>query len=358
MIFSRNRSTSLVESSTGMEVQLEEFSLQESHFDAISAIMQIHENDMKMFDAIIECDFIEVDVKNNCSLDEATRILTEAEEEKKGNIFTKIASVAKFVIKKIGEAIKTILAKLNQLIYSDKKILAKYNKTVDHLDLTKFEGFKNAVDFGKYFGLLKSETIISKISEMDSEAANVKTEEQYNTFSEKIDKAKEDLNKVIEEAAKTVESYKPTSEDVDDMSNAISNSSLYKKGADALLKFTKETMDKLVKNAKEEAGKKEGDEATALNFIYKATSAIGKYNIYLATAIKNVNFKAYGLARKYFIQLARFSSKAAKDYEKNNKGTETKSEEKKEEEAQKEAVLMSLLAEDSDFYVESVVYGY
>lgn len=103
----------------------------------MEAAIQIHENDAKMFDSLIECDFISAN--DYMSVNEAVTV----NQAKKNKIKEKIHAIFESIKNFIQKAASNLIAKIIDLVKSDKKIYESYKDVLTVDNLTNFGGIKD-----------------------------------------------------------------------------------------------------------------------------------------------------------------------------------------------------------------------
>lgn len=159
----------------------------------------LKENDAKMFDTLIECDFVSANNNIVMEAEEAEQANAAADTTKKEKIGEKIAKVIQTVVAWIRKAASNAINKITELIHKDKKLVEMYGKTLTMENLKGFQGIPD-FDFPGEFttkdGLAAMANAI-KYFAIDAEKAQVR---------ERLDTVMEDFKKKIDEAEATVRS--------------------------------------------------------------------------------------------------------------------------------------------------------
>ena len=305
----------------------------------LEAVLQMYENDAKMFDTLIECDFMEAENDFIMNESEAEVIKEAADKKKVSNIAEKIKMTIERFVEFIKKATANLIAKFVDLVKSDKKIVDQYRKTLTVENLKDFRGIANfaepkfingqTIDVGfEEFARYVTEFINSLDgmgSVVDSEN---KFKETLDAFKEKaeaftkqveekvnyvnVDKAKEDFWKFktdsqIKNALDVLENSNKTTKDIKNNANRIIASM---KGMNFVYKFYgSKMMNEPMKNA--------GlyDVPANAKYGYDFTSSVVKGYSKLFNAYTKGLVREYGQIRKAIILCGRASAKAVKGVE-------------------------------------------
>lgn len=340
--------------------EIEECVVNKSFGDIMEAVIQLHENDQKMFDALIECDFMSA-VNESVMLEaDAEEANAAADEKKKSKIMEMIHKVIDSVVEWIKKAAANIIYKITDICKTDEKL---YNAYKPVLNMKNIEGFKGIADFAYPKNAVKANDLQSVDSAkaaaniFNNEVANVENKEEmdakFNQFKEKMEAVKQNCENLTTSGnyfEEPVEMWIPANDGV--LSSMLDNMKSGKDTIDAIKNRSAEVIGALkelkatAKSDKKAAGKEASEmEVYRLNLKYKVASetcsTMSKYfKAYTAVAMKQV--AAY---RKASILCGRYALKAVKGAE------------PAKEEGVGESLIMWAIGESSDLYVEER-FGY
>lgn len=331
----------------------------------------LNENDAKMFDTLIECDFVSANNNIVMEAEEAEQANSAADTTKKEKIGEKIAKVVKTVIEWIKKAASNAINKITELLHKDKKLVEMYGKT---LTMDNLKGFKGIPDFdfpGEFTtkdGLAAMANSI-KYFAIDAQKAQVK--ERLDTvmenFKKKIEEAHDKVREDLVDAAlgagidydmnkdKVVNANKgntwmPTADQLKTIQHTVAAGSII---IGDIKKLTAEIV-KILTDLERESKKMLGNSTKASEYeVYQAKVIYD----FASTSCKELSktFQTYNYAlnkqlaahRKAFIICGRYALSASK---KGAKDTEDVPVEKVEGEVV-EAAMLYALGEASDMYV-------
>lgn len=321
--------------------------------------IQICENDQKMFDSLIECDFLSAHTESTMLEEDATAALLEQDEAKKEGILQKIKDLIAAVIAAIKKAASNFIAKINNIISNDKKIYAKYEKNLTVENLNGFKGIKNYrpvkilldksdienADINKTLNAFKND-FISK-AESASDKDEIKS--AYEDMKNKI-KDNRSANDSIY-FGDPVESFVPGNDYLGKIKSIVkSGSNIIKKIKDEVgkqIKALKETENEAKKAISTARKNKSGDlDVYKAKMVYDATSLVTKSYTHLFAEYTNLAARQLAAARKAFLICGKYCNKKANG----------ENPAKEEDQATAEAVDFAVM-ESSDEYIFSVL-GY
>ena len=306
---------------------------------ALEAVLQMYENDAKMFDTLIECDFMEAENGFIMNESEAEAVREAADEKKTNGIVEKIKMTIERFVEFIKKAAANLIAKFVDLVKSDKKIVEQYRKTLTVENLNDFRGIANFAEpkfingqtvdvgfdeFGNYVTKFLQD-MEGFASIVDSEnkfketldAFKEKTEAFMKQVEEKVnyvnmDKTKEDFwkfktNSQIKNALDVLENSNKTTKDIKNNTNRIMTSM---KGMSIVYKFYGS---KMMEKPMKDAGLH--DLPTNAKYGYDFTSSVVKGYSKLFNAYTKGLVREYGQIRKAVILCGRASTKAVKGVE-------------------------------------------
>lgn len=317
----------------------------------MEAVIQIHENDAKMFDSIIECDFISAQNSMILTEADAAQANDAADKQKKIKIGEKIKNIIDSVINFIKKVASNVIAKIVDLTKSDAKLVATYKNVLTVENLKDFKGIPEIMVPGGEI----NKDIIDRIGKtIDVFCTDAKTAKARVRIDNLYDEFKRDINNFINEVdanavwgleKKTNWKFESDSQIKDAIMTVQGGSIQIKKIKEnaakiiAQLKKLKSSMNSIV-NSKAETTE---DEVYIANKAYSAASesvkalskAFSVYNKYITKQLSSW--------RKAVILCGRAAAKAVKG----EKATDNV----------EESMVMYALGEASDQYViESLEY--
>lgn len=324
----------------------------------MEAVIQIHENDAKMFDSLIECDFVSANNQFIMNEAEAEASNSSNDEKKKMKIGEKIHAIFEAVKSFIQKMAANFIAKVMDIVKSDKKICEQYEKVLTLDNLKNFEGIAgfNWVKAPITVDSLKNTENTKKFtSDFINKATNASDKETIDTafeeFKNKVEKEEKEFSKLEEELfVKTPDGakWKPTEKwQLSMMLYRVGNASdTIKEIKQAAAKTISEL--KLIQNNAKKASsstskKKEASEVEVYKMkkLYDVASQTTKLFSKEFAAYTRVASKQIAAYRKALILCGRAAAKAAKG-ESTSKNTE---------EVNNESAIMYVLGESSDAYV-------
>lgn len=343
-VYSTNRIGAIAESAIAENLELVP---DPSLGHIMEACISIHENDAKMFDSLIELDF--VSATNEGALLEAEGLAAKGEK-----ILDKIKHLFEMVINFIKKAVANFIAKIIDLVKSDKKLYETYKDT---LKLENLKGFPGIIDFAfpnaafSKDSLDSTEKAKSFTKEFNTKVQREDTREAidnaWEEFKKKFDTEKEAYNKKIEEVAfrKKEEKWRPTeSWQLTAMANSVNNASQTIKDMKADAAKTIAALKELQADAKKNksnVNKADNGEVEVykMKVLYDAASKTTKFYSKKFSTYTNIASKQIAAYRKAFILCGRYALKISKG------------EGAKAEEAKNEAAITYALGESSNEYV-------
>ena len=138
-----SKMTSVNESTDAIIKEIEECTTFEPDAHVMEYVLDIHENDHKVFESLIECDFVSAVNESVMTEAELSAFNEEANESKVKMLKTKVHEVIEGIMRKIKELAQAFLAKVLKLFKTDEKIVEKYSKV---LTMENLKGFKYIVE--------------------------------------------------------------------------------------------------------------------------------------------------------------------------------------------------------------------
>lgn len=354
-LYSQNRVASVVaESTTSNEA------VNVNHCSLLEACISLHENDSKMFESLIELDF--VSAVNESVLLEADEETAEvmkkdaekADEAKKTNIKEKIQQILDWVAEKIKELFQNISNKLISIFNNDEALIKKYADVLKAENLKDFPGIK---DFCIPRGNLVDEDSIATIENVTKFAekyiAEIEKAEGKEAVDEAFAKCKEEISKKAEEQTADIEKFmgekkeewKPEALDLTIMKRYLEGSKEAIKPVKEAANKTLSAINELKRNAlKNVAGaaidKVKGGEVSVYKqkVIYDLASMVSKFYSKQFNQYINLKIKTLAAARKATIICGRYALKAVSGAE--------------ETVATGESFVDFIIGESSDSYIE------
>lgn len=308
-------------------------------------VLECERNDLKMFNAVINCDFVEAFAEAGITTltEENTG---EVKTEAKKGIGKKIKEMFAKAIEQVKRFIATFIAKIKNLFANDAKLYKKYSANFTSngvgYKISNWTPLKSASDFN----------IISKpvVDTYDSAVSSIEAASDSEAISTAISDAKKKMKefnygKTAQDAffgSKVDGEHPLTSAEITLINDVVKNSTRtvnkIKKDGDLAIKGLKEAQT----NLKFEKNQSDHDELSLakINGKYKiANTFVSNYSKML-NAICNAYARYLAAARRAFVLAGK---KGSKD--------DTASD------ATNESVFDYILGEASDFYVESVLLG-
>lgn len=138
-----SKMTSVNESTDAIIKEIEECTTFEPNAHIMEYVLDIHENDHKVFESLIECDFVSAVNESVMTEAELSAFNEEANESKVKMLKTKIHEIVEGIMRKIKELAQAFLAKVLKLFKTDEKIVEKYSKVLTMDNLKDFKGIAN-----------------------------------------------------------------------------------------------------------------------------------------------------------------------------------------------------------------------
>lgn len=281
----------------------------------IEACVYLEEMDQKMFDTLIEFDFLSAKNLKTMNESEAVSINEAVNTEKIKGILKQVKTVVDTIIEKIKQAISDFSKKVSELIDIDKRLLDKYKKVLTTDNLKGFKGISNFampktdVDFGKDI-----DDVSNDLFNFLKKMVNVTSKDQVDDISTEFDKYyKESMKttmKNVREAyfQKPVDNFIPSSKDIkvfiDTLSDSKKSVKSLKEAALKSIKFLNSL--KAINVRDDEVGLAAC--AASKTMIFKAS----KLNLKYVSMIINVKKKQIGACRKGFLICGRYALKHSK----------------------------------------------
>lgn len=359
-VYSQNRTKSLVAESVVNEHDAIVKSIEECEVDPrfcnlMETVIQLHENDKKVFDAMIECDFISVTNEAVMLEDEAATANGEANETKKVKLKEKIEQIFDAVAEAIKKFVANAIVKITDLVKSDVKICDAYRGVLHASNLEGFEGIKDfAFPNLKIItkdGLETKEDAYANNAKLIDALAKVETKEAvdsaYEEFTFKIREVEEGMEKFHEKffLAKE-ESFIPTDEQLKLSLEQVAS-------AKDIINGIKTTGAQVIKELKELKNKNKQDVKFAkkndwneldtyiVNKKYSAASTTCKVYQKKMNLYFNVASKQIAAFRKVVILCGRYAAKHVKGDKKEETGLTVV----------QNSAIMAVIGESSDLYV-------
>lgn len=228
-LYSTNRINSVAESTEEVKNTLVEEVKEEVNFEEFSgcdnlieAVIELHENEAKMFNSLIELDFASATNEQTMLESDATILNEKFDSSKVQEIKKKIVEMWETFKTKIKEVIGSAINKIKSIFDFDTKLIKHYEEAMKKADFKDFPGLKN-------FALPKA--IVNKAMLNEVLPDSLPFEQRLNTIAaddnEALDKALADYKATQKKADEyyehfmkdafeaNSESWKPSGNDVD-----------------------------------------------------------------------------------------------------------------------------------------------
>lgn len=357
-IFSTNRVSSVVAESAAVVEENLEFTPDAGLGHLMEACIQLHENDARMFDTLLELDFVSATNEATLLEAEATEANNAANVSKMEQIKKKILEIIDGVVRAIKAAAGNVIAKITDLVKADSKIYDTYK---DVLKMENMEGFGGIPNYAFPKDLISKKDIDTELVAKCRELANhVKSLDSKESIDAKLEEVK-NLAKASQEENKKDNFRKDFFEERQEYWKPSSDQQLRKmlgatKAASEIISGIKETASKSIKEMNDykktvadelKAGKKGTElEVYKLKTVYDLVSICSKSMTKEFSAYTNTAIAQLGAYRKAAILCGRYAAKKAK-------GEVPTS----EEDVKTESMIMYALAESSDEFVAEY-FGY
>lgn len=338
-IYATNRLASIAEDSEISQEIMEAFAdktRETAHITNYGIIAQIHENDMRMFDAIISSDFAAVSSKNILEAAEFTALNEKMNNATAEKIWNKIVELVTALRDAIVKVARLFRDKISDLVKADKKIVERYTKPIEGLDngfslKVKFALPKKSLDSLAREATKSYSDIIRNVGRISSIASNIEADDasadsSIQDYRENINEINGNLVKSIEDIFTEGESTITKSIAEDAVLELMSGKAVVKaakENADKAMKAIKE-LEKIIKSAKSKhaANPKVGAQ------VYSMASGIGTVTNKTMNTVNTALTKILAANRKIVLAAGRSALNGVKN----------------------EAVLNALFT-SSDFYV-------
>ena len=344
-VYATNRIASIAEDSEMSQEIMEAFATktrETANLTNYGIIAQLHENDQRMFDAIISADFASASSANLLEGAELAALNEKMENATASKIWDKIQAMITAVKEAIIKVARLFRDKISDLIKADKKILARYEKPIEKLPdswsmTVKFPTPKKSLDKLAKQSAASFNDIRRNVNSINAIAGSIEAGDA-GSGTEHIEHKEniEEINKKLTDSIADIFTSGDTTISKSDAESAV----LELMSGKAAVKAAKETADKAVKAIKElekvtkAAQKKHAANPKAGAQVYSSASAICGVTNKTMQAVNNALTKILAANRKIVLAAGR-SALAG---------------EKKVEPAQEAAVLGALF-EASDLYV-------
>lgn len=345
-VYAANRIASIAEDSQISEEIMEAFAdktRETANLSNYGIIAQLHENDMKMFDAIISADFASASSNKLLEGADLAALNEKMENATASKIWDKIKATIEAIKNAIIKVARLFRDKVSNLINADKKILAKFTKPIENLPAD----FSLAVKFS-----LPKESLNKVAGEASKCYADIKREAgKIATFGLQGDD--QSMNVDIQDYKENIEEInKKLVASVDDIfkdgDNTVSKSDaesavLELMGGKAVVKAAKQNADSALKAIKElekaanAAQKKNAASPKVGAQVYSVVSGIGSATNKAMHAVNNALTQILAANRRIVLAAGRAALRGEKEVD-----------------AKQEAAILDALFEASDLYVAEV----
>ena len=331
-LYSLNRVTGLVENSY-ISKSIAEAATNTEGASLLEAAVLINEHESKMFDTLINLDFVsairEAEEKEAEKAGDAEKAEEKKEEGKaqeeatKKNIFAKIKELAEKVWDAIKKAVAAVIDKITILLNNDKKILSKYVPAIKKLTDEQLGKFDKEFEYAN--GAIDIDDIQKAIDDMTL----AKTEEDIKKV---VDAFKEKINGIFVTG-------KLSKDIVDKQIDYISTDKYFAGTLKSLIDAAK------VDAAKQKIAKKAEDADEDAAKVYETAVKILKNTKEIVSITISANKKALADARKILILAGRYALSLQ------GKKEDAKEEKKAEDVKAENEAFEYALCEASDLYV-------
>lgn len=334
--------------------------------NVLELAIESERNDMRMFESLIELDFLEASIVREAEGEEASKQTAENAEIAKKSIIAKIKEIVDKAIQWVSNAFAKLLTNLSRIISGDKKFIDKYSE--------KFTA-ENLKDFviPKYAPLIEWKEM--KVSDLIGDAAveaceafeigeNYSKEKALQCYQDVINKLFGDkgVAGAFETFGKEEENYHLDGAQIKVIMDVIKEGKKNFADVKLVAKGVKTELEGLKKcnNVNKKIQKDNSEEIAVLNGEFAILNAAIKDVSVFVNAYTGAVSKRLSAARRVFISGVAFLNKqdkvAAKAAEAAKKGETNAAPETAEDKAVEEAVNW-LMGECSDAYVESVMFA-
>lgn len=318
----------------------------------METVIGIHENDYKMFNSIIECDFISATNTFMYESAEAEALNEGASQSKIEVVINKIKEVIDNVIGAIAKAAANFSKKIQEFFSIDKALVKKYDAIITPDNLAGFPGIKDfaypaARMSAKYINDSAVKFAVGLVDKMKESEDRESVDELYGKITKYLDERIESSQKDLSTEGKYFQSQKaswiPTQGEVSDIKHAVNDGKKYineiKTAAATIIKELKDLKKSIMQERMKTSKRKDGEVVVyRLNKAYKATSTICRVYTEIFRTQQNIAVKQLQAYRKAYLACGSYASKKSKG----------KIDEK---EAAHESVFYDCLGESSDIYV-------
>ena len=311
-VYAANRLASITEDSQFCEEIVEAFAdttRESANITNFGVIAQLHENDMRMFDAIISADFASV---SNGKLLEGAELAAVNEKMEKvtgSAIWAKIKSAIEAIKNAIVAVARKIRDKVSELIKADKKILDRYEKPINDADKIEakinFAFPKKSTEEIKDAAKKSFDKIIAATEVINK---NISDAEAVAAARKDMDDATDNLIKDVDNIFIKTDNMTVNKLEAEDSLKELRDG----KGKEAI-RTIKDSADKAYKAVKEvekaakAAQNKKGDDAAVAANVYKIVSGVGS-NVHKAMAtVNNAAVKTLAAHRKVVLAAGRYA---------------------------------------------------
>lgn len=195
-IYSSNRYSSISEDSIDWTPDF-------SAGHVLEAVIAVHEFDQKMFDSLLECDFVDTYAVHEADgdSDDKQYEYTVGGTSKISRIWEKIKSAISWVVDKIRKTAANLIYKIQQLTGKDKKLVQKYKKVIKAENMTGYEGLDgfslpNFKEVDATKGVINAyKSALTKDIVKDNTATREKCDAYFDQETNKYEKVKVDWNR-------------------------------------------------------------------------------------------------------------------------------------------------------------------
>jgi hypothetical protein len=345
-IYATNRIASIAEDSQICEEIMEAYAdktRETANLSNYGIIAQLHENDMRMFDAIISADFASASSANLLEGAELAALNEKMENAAASKIWDRIMATITAIKEAVIKVARLFRDKVSNLINADKKILAKFTKPIENLPadfnlnvkfaLPKESLSKIASEASKSYNDIKREA--GKINSFGLQDDDVSMDAGIQDYKDNIDEINKKLIASVDDIFTTDDNKISKSDAKSAVLELMSGKNVVKaakKNADDALKTVKE-----LEKAAKAAQKKNAANPKVGAQVYSLVSGIGAATNKAMHTVNNALTQILAANRRIVLAAGHAALRGEKTVD-----------------AKQEAAILDALFEASDLYVAEV----
>ena len=347
-VYATNRIASIAEDSQICEEIMEAYAdktRETANLSNYGIIAQLHENDMRMFDAIISADFASASSANLLEGAELAALNEKMENAAASKIWDRIMGVITAIKEAIIKVARLFRDKISNLINADKKILAKFTKPIENLPadfslnvkfaLPKQSLTKIADEASECYKKIKNEADKINGFGLNLQSDDVSMNTDIQDYKEKIDEINKSLVASVDDIFATGDNKVTKSDAESAVLELLGGKNVVKaakKNADDALKTVKE-----LEKAAKAAQKKNAANPKVGAQVYSVVSGIGAATNKAMHTVNNALTQILAANRRIVLAAGRAALRGEKEVD-----------------AKQEAAILDALFEASDLHVAEV----